>query len=202
VEIIGLSGKAGTGKDFVARNILRPLGYQNVAYAWPLKLAAMQNGFTYEEAFITKPPRVRQWLQEHGTKMRDTVSPTYWVDQLEQLITVLNREGGIEKFVITDVRFYNEFTHVHQLGGKLVRLEHGDRPYPLQGTAAAEHVSECDLDKLNTNMWDAVIVNSTDMTAEYIELLLGIAGVIPRKRMPAPVGRFIDAALRVQEQTS
>lgn len=175
MKIIGISGKAGSGKDHLGR-LLRRFGYQNVAFAWPLKLEAIARGFAYEEVFDTKPPQVRAWLQEQGMWRRGQ-DQDYWVRQLQGLVNVLHKQGGIPNFVITDMRFPNEFAFVRQLGGKTIRLLHGDRSYPLAGTLAAVHASETALDGAYVK-WDLKITNGLDMTDERLTLALYAAGII------------------------
>lgn len=175
VKIIGISGKAGSGKDHLGR-LLRRFGYQNVAFAWPLKLEGIALGFSYEEVFDTKPPQVRTWLQEQGMWRRQQ-DQDYWVRQLHGLITVLNKQGGIPNFVITDMRFPNEFAFVRNHGGKVIRLAHGDRNYPLAGTLAASHASETALDGPFVK-WDLKITNGLDMTDERLRIALYAAGLV------------------------
>ena len=199
LEIIGVSGKAGSGKDFLARTVLRPLGYQSVAFAWPLKMTGITQGIgTYADMFQTKPPHVREWLQNFGTRAR-RIDAAYWVKQLDALLTVLHREGGIDKFVITDMRYPNEFAYVRQLGGKTIRLSHGDRPYPLAGTDAADHSSETALD--DEARFDLMIENDRNCTKARMELALYAAGIIPdRPQVPAPVRDFVREVLGNPEE--
>ena len=157
ITIVGLSGKAGAGKDTIARAVFRPLGYAPWAFAFPLKVAGTGHGFSYQEVFQTKPPMARQWLQEYGARKRD-MDPDFWVKQADAWIRTLHEAIGITKFVITDVRYRNEVDYTHSMGGKVIRIHHGHGlPYPLEGTLAAGHSSETDLD--HGVEWDAVFYN-------------------------------------------
>ena len=178
MKLIGISGKAGSGKDFLGR-LLRRYGYQNVAFAWPLKLEAIEQGFTYEEVFNTKPEHVRHWLQERGVWRRQQ-NPQHWVAQLESLMGVLHDQGGIPNFVITDLRFPNEYDFIRSRGGKVIRLLHGDRPYPLAGTPAATHVSETSLDG-PLYKWDLRIANGLDMTEHKLATALYATEIIEQR---------------------
>lgn len=164
LDIIGVSGKSGSGKDFFGENVLRPSGYHRFAVAWPIKMDAVaRGGFTYEEVHVTKPPAVRAWLQRRGTEDGwQKYGEDYWCVMAEAWMRTLAAEYGIRKFYLTDVRFPHEARWVRRLGGLLVRLEHDDRPYPLAGTAAAEHSSETALDDWQD--WDARISNGRSAT--------------------------------------
>lgn len=178
MKIVGISGKAGSGKDFLGR-LLRRYGYQNIAFAWPLKLEATEAGIPFEEAFYTKPPHVRLWLQERGVYRRSQ-DPRYWIRQLDSLMRVLHDQGGIPNFVITDMRFPNEYYFVRSMGGKTIRLLHGDRPYPLAGSEAASHISETALDG-GLFKWDLRLANGLDMNAHKLATALYATGIIEQR---------------------
>jgi hypothetical protein len=163
IDLIGISGKAGSGKDYLATHVLKTFGYNKVCFSWPLKLRVLKSGVgTFEEVFITKPTAVRAELIRIGTEERE-LDPDHWVKQLRALMELLYHERGETQFCITDVRFLNEAAFVRSLGGKLVRMKHaGLRAYPLAGTKLAEHASECALDHYGGwqfGGWDAVIDN-------------------------------------------
>lgn len=183
VEIIGISGKSGSGKDFVGREVLRPAGYRRFSLAWPMKNEACGMGFSYEDVHFAKPPAVRAWLQKRGTEdgwMKH--GENYWCDIAEAWMRTLHEEYGVQKFYVPDVRFLHEVSMVRRLGGALIRMELGDRPYPLCDTAAAVHSSETALD--NYLQWDSQVLNKIGTTAESIRRQLVRDGVIP-----APVER-------------
>lgn len=148
MKIIGISGKSGSGKDFLARQVLAEHGYKKLSFAWALKQDALEAKVgTTEEIFVTKPPKVRRWLQDHGAMWRG-VNQQHWVDKLEALMLTLHADRGEDMFAITDVRFLNEVAFVRKYGGKMVRMEFGKgRIYLLENTKAAEHPSENSLDK-------------------------------------------------------
>lgn len=176
IEIIGLSGKAGSGKDFVGREILRPAGFDQWAFAWPMKVTAIGQGLTYEEVFVTKPPAVRDALQQIGTEKGWMVwGHDYWLKQASAWLTIMHDEIGLSKFYFSDVRFPHELDWVHSMGGKVVRLELGDRPPRLAG-AAAQHSSETALDY--SNDFDLVIVNGLATTVEDLGILLRGNGIL------------------------
>lgn len=197
MEVIGLSGKAGSGKDFVGREILRPAGYKPFALAWPMKNEAVGHGYTYEDVHFNKPPAVREFLQIRGTENGwQKYGRHYWTKIAGAWLRTLNEEHGVERVYVPDVRFPHEAEWIRSLGGKLVRLELGDRPGRLQhdrshkGSACpACHVSETALD--NWKDWDAVIVNNVGTSQEYISARLYGAGVdVARRHGLAVVAGF------------
>lgn len=175
MRLIGIAGKAGSGKDYLAQQ-LRRFGWFKWAYAWPLKQLAVGRGFSWEDVHLHKPPRVREFLQQFGTEQgRDVYGEDYWVRTTAGFLTSLESENDVHKVVITDVRFPNEAAWIKAQGGVVVRMEHGDRPYPLAGTPAAAHASETAMDYYPD--YDAIIINRTTSTAEDLLWALSNAGI-------------------------
>jgi hypothetical protein len=57
LDIIGLAGKSGTGKDHIAKTYFQPLGFKSFSFAWHPKVFLVGKGLaTHEEVFVTKPP--------------------------------------------------------------------------------------------------------------------------------------------------
>lgn len=142
-RIVGISGKAGSGKDYVGRLLAREYGFKIFSFAHALKLEGIAHGFTHEEVFISKPPHVRQWLQEYGVARREEDSE-YWIKRALQIISVM----GWKDVVFTDVRFPNEAVACLLMSPRswILRMDPQDRPYPLAGTEAANHISETAMD--------------------------------------------------------
>lgn len=150
LRVLGLSGKAGSGKDYIAANYLKPLGFLPIALADAIKEEAVARGLcTYEEAFHTKPPHVRDLLQQLGTELgRDQYGEDIWCRRTHARMQRMAEQWGFTKFVITDVRFRNEVRFVQQeMGGEVLRVFAPDRvanngmPDELR-----THRSEIDLD--------------------------------------------------------
>lgn len=162
MRIVGLSGKAGSGKDYIGRLLVKHFGYRSFSFALPIKIEGMAAGFTPEEVFITKPPHVRTWLQEYGVAKREE-EHDFWIKRAFILISMM----GWQKVVITDVRFPNEAAAILSVrNSTLIRIEHGNRPYPLAGTEAANHVSETAMDDFPAFMH--TITNCLEKTDEAL----------------------------------
>jgi hypothetical protein len=178
IEVVGISGKAGSGKDFVGREVFRPAGYSQWALAWPMKAQLIgQTEFTYHDVFHDKPPIVRHALQVIGTERGWHVyGREYWLKQADAWLRTMEENLGITKFYFTDIRFPHEVEWLRKRGGKLVRLLHANRRYPLAGTDAANHSSETALDDWTD--WDCVLENYWDRSVASFRDALRRAGVL------------------------
>lgn len=137
--VIGLSGYAQTGKDTLGSILVGQHGFERIAFADKLRefllaldptvliqqraaayhprLSTLIQAFGWEQA-KTQFPEVRELLQRLGTEAgRRILGENVWINAAL---------GGLQtghKYVITDVRFLNEFHAVKSLGGQVWRLE-------------------------------------------------------------------------------
>jgi L-fucose mutarotase/ribose pyranase (RbsD/FucU family) len=147
LQIIGLSGKANTGKDYIATNYLPE--YKPFSFAWHFKVWLIGKGMaTYDEVFLTKPPNVRKMLQLEGTEYgRDVYGTDIWCNTAATWMKVLAESGHGNKFVIPDVRFPNEVEFIQSLGGHVIRINAPTRANNNSlNEEARAHVSETALD--------------------------------------------------------
>lgn len=148
-QVIGLAGKAGSGKDTVAA-LLRMRGYERRAMADALReevsdaasrresadfldddlLPLFRFGAVTRENIYGKPTlnHIRRILQQWGMARR-AQDPLYWIQRVAEELTT---DGY---FVISDIRFANEAQFVRNLGGR-VWLVKG------RGGIDGDHVSE------------------------------------------------------------
>lgn len=140
--LIGLSGKAGAGKDTIADYLATVHGFERVAFADPLRELANNYSASYRsdvaklgyERAKAERTHVRAILQELGQACRDTFGEDFWVEQARRRVDNL-----AARVVVTDVRHRNEADMIRALGGFVFRVE---RDVP----AVREHVSETALD--------------------------------------------------------
>lgn len=145
--IIGLSGKAGAGKDTVGACLVQQHGFKQDAFARRLKDAANAIfGLSYDQLYgdlkeVVDPhwgAAPREILQKLGTEcLRNGYDENVWVWALRRGL----KEGG--HYVITDVRFPNEADAIRTWGGVIWRVE---RPGACAHNGVAEHPSEIALD--------------------------------------------------------
>lgn len=163
ITVIGLSGKAGSGKDYIASRIITPrYGYVPFSLAWHIKTSLVGKGAaTYEEVFITKPPKVRHLLQHEGTESgRDIYGYDIWLDTAYSWMRLVYEQWGIQRFVIPDVRFPNEVEYIKNRGGRVFRILAPNRVLrsPLTDEAR-NHPSETALDGYPLDNFDGIIEN-------------------------------------------
>lgn len=168
IQVVGISGKAETGKDYLVEQVLRPLGFFQVSLADHLKTFAVGKGLvTYEEAFHTKPPHVRHILQQEGTeRARNVYGEHVWCETMAAWIRLLHERNRVTRFVLADVRFPNEVAFVQRLGGKVIRLNAPERAANSKLSAEARlHSSETALDGFVG--FDAVLNNDPEFASTF-----------------------------------
>jgi hypothetical protein len=187
MKLIGVTGRAGSGKDTVADYLCKHHGFYKYSFAAPLKEMLKVIGVFDDRATKELPHPVfgvspRRMMQTLGTDWgRDTICDDIWLRVAEQRLRggatiVLNSYqymgneisdvGPAKGMVISDVRFENEAAWVRRQGGLLIHLV---RP----GLAAVEaHASEAGIVEVGG---DAYIEN--DGTIE--ELHRKVYAVLP-----------------------
>ena len=148
--VVGLSGKAGVGKDWHAARLVEEYGFHHMSFADQLKMQCIAEGLcTYEEAYITKKAAVRSLLQSRGTEdgwMK--YGKDMWVRAaLGGWCQLYADRYNTTRFVFSDVRFVHEVEGIEAYGGAVIRLIAPHRHSRLQFTHEQEtHYSETALD--------------------------------------------------------
>lgn len=130
--LVGLSGKARSGKDTAASVLVEQFGFKQLAFADALKAgcAAMLNlplERMYHGDREAELPgfgfSIRHFLQVMGTEcVRQNFGGDFWIKSVRSAMQQLRLKGQT-RFVVSDVRFDNEATWVRQNGGKVVCIE-------------------------------------------------------------------------------
>ena len=176
--VVGMSGKARSGKSYLALNGLRPLGYLPLSLAMAFKAEAVaRHDLPIREVMgdLPKSDETRHILQQMGTEQGRMV---YGEDIWTTTLTVWMRwffDHGYRNFVITDVRFPNEAEWVKSFrpGARLIRVEGRGG---AESAAAREHISETALDEWTA--WDMVIDNSPEQgPIAPVQLLKHVGGL-------------------------
>ncbi len=128
MRIIGLCGRAGSGKDTAAQALISE-GFVRIAFADPLKEAARAIfGLTRKQTdgdlkevvdkFWGKSPR--RIMQLLGTEaVRGCIDDDVWIKAARRRVIRLPSR----RVVITDVRFPNEADAIRSWGGEIWRIE-------------------------------------------------------------------------------
>lgn len=127
--LIGLSGKAGSGKDTVAEYLAKQHEFVPLAFADPVKKGLMamfgidKRWFADPELKETDIPEIgtspRILMQTLGTEWgRNLIDEDIWVDAVRRKVLALDSYD----VVVTDVRFDNEAALIQELGGTLITV--------------------------------------------------------------------------------
>lgn len=148
--LIGLTGKARSGKDTVAKYLNE--NYEMVLYAWadPLKKACSEMfgvplNFFYDDAL--KEEIIPEWgisprvmAQKLGTEGgRELFFNDIWIRRGE--VEYMKYQNS--DFVITDCRFPNEANWIRSSGGYVIHIERDSIP---DSVGVSNHASEAGVD--------------------------------------------------------
>lgn len=138
--IIGLTGRAGSGKNTVAARLAAVHGFMELALADPLYDMAsamldvhrdrLMDRAVKEEPIDWLGRSPRELLQLLGTEFGRTIlGQNVWIDHLfrrmdriENAMRSYHRSSGTVDFVVTDVRFENEAAAIRARGGVVWRV--------------------------------------------------------------------------------
>lgn len=177
MTIIGLCGKMGVGKDYIATKYIIPFIESNLkqrclqlALADQIKVSVMsKKGVPYEDVYVQKTNETRRLLQQEGTENgRNTIGKDIWVKYLDSWCKVFSARG-IDHFVICDVRFKNEIDYIKSRNGVIIKVVAPQRNEKRLTEESCgnnnvyvkmkEHESERDLDDLSDDAFDIVLNN-------------------------------------------
>lgn len=158
--LVGIHGKAGSGKDTLAAILLDELRKQGIhavrrGFGDALKEEYMElTGYTLEDIERDKPKH-RVALQELGDGRRQT-DPDYWIKLL-----MAKREQG-ELTVIPDVRYPNEYDLCN--GGVILKVAATlEARQARREVVNDSHISETAMDHIAPEGYDLVLYNDASL---------------------------------------
>jgi len=173
--LIGLAGRARSGKDTAAQHLVNNHGFQSYAFADPLRDGLMHilnlspcdfEGEQKEQALPWLGRSPRELMQSLGTEWgRNSVHPELWLLLAAQNLDLLARiHDNAHGFVVSDVRFNNEAEFIRKRGGVVL---HMDRvvasPVKLHSSENGIHVAPGDLRLTNDGSFDELFTNVNDI---------------------------------------
>jgi len=163
--IIGINGKAGSGKDTAADIIAKEFNLEKISFAGKIK-NILEDVFDFPQEnlwgpseFRSKPLQVsngefinaRDALQIVGEAFCE-VYEDVWIDY------VFKKHSN--NLIIVDQRKRNEFNSIKNKGGLLIRIKREGAG--LQGKNA-QHRSEVEMDTIKDEEYDIVIENNSSL---------------------------------------
>lgn len=174
--LIGLAGKMGSGKDYIAHRYIIPLVKKMgkevlcMSFADQIKINVMTNhNVNFEDVFIKKSSESRKLLQLEGTeKGRNVFGQDIWIRYFDSWSRV-HKARGIDCIITTDIRFSNELKYIKENKGIAIKvvaptrnesrlLSESKDDTGAYNTLKA-HSSECDLDGVEDSEFDIVVKN-------------------------------------------
>lgn len=172
--IIGVSGKAGSGKDTLADYLVKYHGFHKLRFAARIKkISADLTGTSLEDNYNKKSiiPKISygktegwdlgKYQQKIGGSFRKSIVEDIWIRCLKQEIS------KYKKVVVCDMRFKNEAKELQKMKGcVLIRLE---RDFKFRkeflGSRDPEDISETDLDDFEFKH----VIENNGTKEEFIE---------------------------------
>lgn len=144
--LIGLAGKASSGKDTVGKILTLEHGFDKVSFALPIKQALCRllhvgihqwDNREWRETVLPIWEQTPRYLaQTLGTEWgRNVVQSNIWLD------LAFERVKKFEHVVITDVRFNNEAHRVRDEGGHIIHIIRAQ----TDGISSPSHSSEASI---------------------------------------------------------
>jgi len=177
MQLIGIAGQRGVGKDTVGQFLVEDHNYHLIKMADYLKnmlrtllrdagLSLSEIERRIEGDLKAAPmdilfgKSVRDAMMFLGTEWRDLIHTELWTRLTFSRIVTL-QDSGIQRIVITDIRFPHEVDMVHQFNGRVVKVERpgfeNDVAHASENLVAALKsdftiVNDCDLATLRSKV--------------------------------------------------
>lgn len=178
--LIGICGKMGSGKDYIASNIIIPYIEKmynkkcfRFSFADQIKINVMvKNNIQHRDVYVEKNEKTRSMLQKEGTEHgREVHGKDVWINYYKSWTRVF-LDRGVDVIVTSDVRFKNEVDFIKSNNGIVVKVEapkRNEKRLRMESNDNMQiyemirtHQSECDLDDCDESKFDVVVQNDYD----------------------------------------
>ena len=192
-KVIGICGRMRSGKDYIGSILQQNLKDECciiLSFADQLKFDCLLNEYTnksresnlskqcnqnisdisnlFQKYFEHKPCEIRKKIQDYGMDKRQNVCEDYWINNLF-LTMLLHSFRGVSMFLITDVRFENEYNFVKNIGGKILKVVAPNRSQELTANlkeSQINHESESFIDSMEYDY----LINNDDNPNLFTEI--------------------------------
>lgn len=151
-KLIGLNGKARSGKDSFASIVSESKRVKVISFAEPMRKFVCDildikredlDGIKEDKNDLFGGKSPREFLQKLGTEFgRETISNSIWIDSAKVKIKNAIASKKYDYVIVTDVRFDNEAALIHSLGGLIFKVTR-----PLVEIDLSSHKSEQGIDE-------------------------------------------------------
>jgi dephospho-CoA kinase len=165
---IAVAGRIRSGKDTVGKYLIDNYSYFKLAFGDGIKETA---SILFPEA--VKKGKPRRLYQVLGQKMRE-IDPDVWVKYLDRRMTLCKR-FGIEKFIVTDLRQFNEYDYLKEKGFVIVKVEADEEIRRQRMIEAGDDFTEEDLNhetelSVDALPYDYLITNNGTLEELYEQI--------------------------------
>jgi hypothetical protein len=199
MELIGLVGLKGSGKDTVGLYFEQQYGFSAISFADSLKDCVCAI-FGWDRTMMEgRTPKSRLWREQNDPWWAEKLGLPFFSPRdamtgfgtdvmrkhFHSEIWVYNTERKIKStfgpVVVTDIRFPNELEMIRGLGGKIIRVERGEQPYWHETALRAingdqEAIDTLQQNKIHESEWrlintptDTVLHNNSSISSLYEE---------------------------------
>jgi len=171
-ELFGFAGKKGSGKNYIAQELFLPFLVTKptliMAFADHFKVDTIINySLLNEDVFgDNKSEVVRKLLQQAGHEQgRLKRGEDIWIRILNEWMLAYHHRG-IQRFIITDVRYENEIEWIKEQGGYVFYIT-------KDKLSKDEHISENSITGSALSLIDYIIDNNNySKTLGYIDNII------------------------------
>lgn len=184
-RIIGIMGKAGSGKSLIAKYLHGKFDYERSKFSKILKdMLLCIPGITEDmiEGHLKEVPNMilgghtpRKAMQTLGTEWgRNMICETFWVDSWARHVAMKDCKQFVS---VEDVRFPNELEAVHDLGGVIWNITRSQ----AEDIVTSNHQSELMMAGMKPDLTVANSGNLDDLMTTIDNLMLEEYGVKNRR---------------------